>query len=301
MSNPEPLSLDQLQVLLAIAEEGSFAGAARRLKRATSAVSYAVDTLETQLGVSLFDRGTTRRAKLSHVGEAVVAEAKSVAYSAQMLRARVKGLRDGLESEVSVVVDDMFPSDRLVESLKSLYIKFPTVPLRLKVEALGQIERSLRSGTADIAIGSTVHMNDEGLRVIHLKGVQLIPVSAPGHPLARAGRGKLGATREHLQLVLTEQPAAGKRDFGVVSVNVWRLGNLATKHALLLDGIGWGGMPEPMVRSDLNAGRLVHLQLLDFRGGMYPLQVAHKNESPPGPAGQWLIECLINEDDRVNR
>ena len=87
MSNPEPLSLDQLQVLLAIAEEGSFAGAARRLKRATSAVSYAVDTLETQLGVSLFDRGTTRRAKLSHVGEAVVAEAKSVAYSAQMLRA----------------------------------------------------------------------------------------------------------------------------------------------------------------------------------------------------------------------
>jgi hypothetical protein len=55
------------------------------------------------------------------------------------------------------------------------------------------------------------------------------------------------------------------------------------------------------VRSDLNAGRLVHLQLLDFRGGMYPLQVAHKNESPPGPAGQWLIECLINEDDRVNR
>jgi DNA-binding transcriptional LysR family regulator len=66
-------------------------GAARRLKRAISAISYAVDTLEAQLGLSLFERATTRRIKLSPAGAAVVAEAKAVAYSTQMLRARVKG------------------------------------------------------------------------------------------------------------------------------------------------------------------------------------------------------------------
>jgi DNA-binding transcriptional LysR family regulator len=291
-----PLSLDQLQVLLSVVEAGSFAGAARRLKRATSAVSYAIDTLELQLGVALFDRGTTRRPKLSRAGEAVVAEAKSVAHSAQMLRARVKGLREGLETEVSVVVDAMFPSERLVDALKSFHVKFPTVPLRLKLGALGEIERSLRSGTADIGIGSSIHMESEGLRRIQLAGVQLIPVAAPEHPLAVAGRATPGATREHLQLVLTEQSAADKRDYGVVSVNVWRLGDLAHKHALLLAGIGWGSMPEPMVRTDLNAGRLVHLQLLDFRGGEYPLQIVHVNDSPPGPAGQWLMECLIDQD-----
>jgi DNA-binding transcriptional LysR family regulator len=301
MSKPEPLSLDQLQVLLAIAEAGSFAGAARRLKRATSAISYAVDTLESQLGVTLFDRGTTRRAKLSLAGEVVVAEARSVAYSAQMLRARVKGLQAGLEPEVSVVADSMFPSDRLVEVLKRFHAKFPTVPLRLRLEALGEIERSLRSGSADIAIGGVIHMKSEGLRCIHLSGVQLIPVAAPAHPLALAGRAQPGASREHLQLVLTEQSTGDTRDYGVVSVNVWRLGDLASKHALLIAGIGWGSMPEPMVRADLDAGRLVHLQLLDWRGGVYPMQIAHKNESPPGPAGQWLIECLINHDDRVGR
>jgi len=129
--------------------------------------------------------------------------------------------------------------------------------------------------------------------------VKIMPVAAPGHPLALAGRAKLGATREHLQLVLTEQSATDTRDYAVVSATVWRLGDLASKHALLLAGIGWGGMPEPMVRVDLDAGRLVHLQLLDFRGGTYPLQIAHMNETPPGPAGQWLIECLINQDDRV--
>ncbi|MDB6089025.1 MAG: DNA-binding transcriptional regulator, LysR family [Gammaproteobacteria bacterium] len=301
MTKPAPLSLDQLQVLLSVAEAGSFAGAARRLNRATSAVSYAVDTLESQLGIALFDRGTTRRAKLSTAGEAVVAEAKSVAYSAQMLRARVKGLREGLETEVSVVVDAMFPSERLVEALKNFHVRFPTVPLRLKLEALGEIERSLRSGTAVIGIGGSVHMKSEGLRSIQLAGVQLVPVAAPGHPLAPGGRAKPGAPREHLQLILTEQSATDRRDFGVVSVNVWRLGDLASKHALLLAGIGWGGMPEPMVRADVDAGRLVRLQMPDWRGGVYPLQVAHKNDSPPGPAGQWLIECLIAQDDALAR
>lgn len=54
-----------------------------------------------------------------------------------------------------------------------------------------------------------------------------------------------------------------------------------------------------MVRADLDAGRLVHLQLLDWRGGVYPLQVVQINDTPPGPAGQWLIECLIDQDDRA--
>jgi DNA-binding transcriptional LysR family regulator len=301
MLKPEPLSLDQLHVLLAIAEAGSFAGAARRLGRATSAISYAVDTLESQLGIELFDRGTTRRARLSPAGEVVVAEAKSVAHSEQMLRARVEGLRGGLEPEVSMVVDGMLPSRRLVEALQRFHGKYPTVPLRLRVEALGKVERSLRSGSAGIAVGGLVHMKNEGLRCIHLSGVQLIPVAAPAHPLALAGRVQPGASRDHLQLVLTEHSTADAKDYGVVSANVWRLGDLVSKHALLLAGIGWGTMPEPAVRADLDAGRLVHLQLPDARGGLYPLQVAYRNEAPPGPAGQWLIECLVDHDDGLQQ
>jgi DNA-binding transcriptional LysR family regulator len=202
-----------------------------------------------------------------------------------------------VEAGLSVVVDVRFPSDRLVKLLKSFHLKFPTVPLRVNIEVLGGIERWLRSDTADIGIGG-LHIEGEGLQRIQLARVLLIPVAAPGHPLAHAGRAKLGSSREHLQLVLTEKPPASGRDFGVAGVNVWRLGDLATKHALLLAGVGWGGMPEPMVRGDLEAGRLAHLQLPEWRGGEYPLQVVHKNDTPPGPAGKWLIECL-NQDVRV--
>jgi hypothetical protein len=86
IQTPGTPSLDQLLVLLTVVEEGSFTGAAKRLRRAPSAISYAIDTLEAQLGLALFDRGTTRKPKLTHVGEAIVSEAKAVAHSGRVGR-----------------------------------------------------------------------------------------------------------------------------------------------------------------------------------------------------------------------
>lgn len=293
MQAPGTPSVDQLSVLLTVVEEGSFTAAAKRLRRATSAVSYAIDTLEAQLGLPLFDRGTTRKPKLTHVGEAVVAEAKAVAHSVETLRARVRGLLGGLESEVPLVVDSMYPSDRLVAVLDDFHRTFPTVPLRVSVRPLEGVERVVRSGDGWIGVGSQIHVDTAGLQLIQIGAVRLIPVAAPNHPLASAGDASPSRAREHLQLVLSDQPEAEGRDYGVVGLANWRVGDLTLKHKLLLGGIGWGGMPEPMVRADIESGRLVRLDLPDWRGGEYAMQVVHKTETPPGPAGRWLIDRLV--------
>jgi len=99
--------------------------------------------------------------------------------------------------------------------------------------------------------------------------------------------------------VLSEQPAAESRDFGVVSLNTWRIGDQAARHKLLLAGLGWGGMPEPIVCADIETGRLVRLDLPDWRGGEYTMQAIHKTDTPPGPAGRWLIERLATLSDAV--
>ena len=292
MQAPGTPSVDQLLVLLAVVDEGSFTGAARRLRRATSAITYAIDALEAQLGLALFDRGTTRKPKLTPAGEAIVSEAKAVAHSVETLRARVRGLLDGLESEVSLVVDSMYPGDQLVAVLDDFHAKFPTIPLRLSVQSLDGVERVVRNGDAWIGVGGLIHMNSAGLQVIQIGGVQIIPVAAPTHPLASAGDTSPARVRDHVQLVLSVQPAPAGGDYGVVSLTTWRVGDLTLKHKLLVGGIGWGGMPEPMVRADIESGRLVRLDLRDWRGGEYQMQVAHKIETPPGPSGRWLIERL---------
>jgi DNA-binding transcriptional LysR family regulator len=79
-----------------------------------------------------------------------------------------------------------------------------------------------------------------------------------------------------------------------------RHGLQARRHKLLLAGLGWCGMPEPLVRPDINAGRLVRLNLRDWRGGLYNLKAVHKIDTPPGPAGRWLIERLATLSDAID-
>ena len=102
-------SLDQLQVLVCVVEAGSFAAAARRMNRATSAISYAIDTMEFQLGLELFERVGTKKPELTDAGRALLSFARSILHGMDKLKARAVSLREGQEAEVSLVVDVMLP------------------------------------------------------------------------------------------------------------------------------------------------------------------------------------------------
>ena len=195
MPRPGMPSLDQLAVFLAVVETGSFAAAARRLRRATSAVSYAIANLEQQLGVQLFDRDQARRPALTEAGAAVLSEARSVSVGVDNLRAKVKGLLDGLEAEVALAVDVMLPTARLVDAMRAFEATFPTVTLRLYVEALGAVTQLVHSGIADIGI-SGVDATLPGIERIKAGGVELVPVAAPSHPLAAGCAHAPGAARD---------------------------------------------------------------------------------------------------------
>jgi DNA-binding transcriptional LysR family regulator len=169
--------------------------------------------------------------------------------------------------------------------------EFPTVHLRLNVEALGAVTQMVLNRSASIGVGLPLDAEIAGIERIGVGGVELVPVAAPNHPLAHAGQNAPGAGRDHIQLVLTDRsPFTQGEDMAVVATQTWRLADLGSKHMLLREGIGWGNMPEPMVRDDLAAGRLVHLDMPDCRGGSYRLQAIYRTDTPPGPAGSWLIE-----------
>ena len=139
MANPGSPTLDQLRIFLAVVDEGSFNGAARKLNRAVSVISYGIVNLEAQLGVSLFEREGSKKPKLTEAGQAVLSEARTIANDVDGLRAKVRGLLEGLEPEVSLAVDVLIPSRRVAAILREFQFAFPTVALRLHVEALGAI------------------------------------------------------------------------------------------------------------------------------------------------------------------
>lgn len=292
ITDPGTPTLDQLKVFLTVVDVGSFAGAARKLNRATSVISYSIANLEAQLGITLFDRESTRKPQLTEPGRTVLAEARTISNGIDGLRAKVKGLLQGLEPEIHLALDVMLPTARIVDALKAFRAEFPTVQLHLHMEALGAVTQLVLDRIATIGVSGPLpgDAGVAGIERIGVGNVLLIPVASPDHPLARADKKKPGVTRDHVQLVLTDRSSlTGTIDFAVISPRTWRLADLGSKHLLLKEGIGWGNMPLPMVQDDVDSGRLIHLDLPDAKGGVYSLEAIYRADTPPGPAASWLI------------
>ncbi|WP_295524740.1 LysR family transcriptional regulator [Novosphingobium sp. Chol11] len=291
MADPGLPTFDQLRIFLAIVDTGSFAAAGRRLNRAVSVISYGIANLETQLGLALFDREGTRRPQLTEAGRALLAEARGIAQGFDGLRAKAKGLLGGLEAEVGLAVDVMFPSARAAKVLRLFAAEFPTVQLRLHVEALGAVAAMVIDQAAVIGISGPFVTGVADLDSCLAGSTVLVPVASPDHPLGSMTQIAPGAGRDYTQLVLSDRSSFTKgQDFAVISAKTWRLADLGAKHALLKEGIGWGNMPLPMVVDDLAAGRLVRLAMPDFTGGIFRFAGIWRRDTPPGPAARWLLD-----------
>lgn len=301
MNNPGTPTFDQLRIFLAIVDTGSFAAAGRTLNRAVSVISYGIANLEAQLGLLLFEREGTRKPQLTVAGRALLAEVRSISHGMDGLRAKVKGLLDGLEAEVNIAIDVMLPADRLGRVLRAFAREFPTVQLRLHAEALGAITAMVLDRGAVVGISGPLSAGVEGIESMAAGLVPMVPVAAPDHPLGRMEAIAPGAGRDYTQLVLTDRSRFTEgRDFSVSSPKTWRLADLGAKHALLREGIGWGNMPLPMIEADLVAGTLVRLAMPDHPGGTYRFSGIWRRDTPPGPAASWLLDQFValGQDDR---
>jgi DNA-binding transcriptional LysR family regulator len=291
----DAVTLDQMRTFLAAVDEGSFSAAGRKLGRAQSVVSQTLANLEGQIGVRLFDRAA-RLPVLTDEGRALVIEARAVAGRMDAFKARAASLAGGLEAEVSIVVDVMFPMFVLTHAIGDFQAHFPDTALRVHVEALGAVLQPMLDGRCAFAVMGALPDTPDYLVREPLQSLRLIHVAAADHPLAAfEGPVPTETLARHVQLVLTDRSSlTAGREFGVFSPRTWRLADLGAKHAFLLAGLGWGGMPLDRVEADLEAGALVEIKLSDApaAGFIMPWYAAHRADAPPGPAGRWLIDRL---------
>jgi DNA-binding transcriptional LysR family regulator len=291
----DAVTLDQLRTFIAAAEQGSFSAAGRKLQRAQSVVSQTLANLEGQLGVSLFDRGS-RFPKLTEDGRAMLEEARAVADRMDGFKARAKTLREGLEPELSLSIDVMYPMSELTQAVTKFRDTFPHTPLRLFVEVLGAVVEPVLQGACQIGIVGSLPTLPEGTQSEFLLDVPLVTVVAPNHPLAKyKGVVPLTEMQRHVQLILTDRSTLSQgQTYGVFSKNAWRLADMGARHAFLRAGLGFGNMPDFMVEDDIARGELCRVRV-EMPGNVKPLmpmRVVYRKEAPPGPAGRWLIEQL---------
>jgi DNA-binding transcriptional LysR family regulator len=296
------VSLDQLRTFIAAAEEGNFSAAGRRLRRAQSVVSQTLANLEGQIGVKLFER-SGRGTTLTDQGLALLSRARAVASEVDHFKARAKGLASGIETELSLVVDAMFPVAVLAGAMAAFQERFPAIPLRLYVDMWEAVADSVLDRRCAIGLMGSLSPVPPQFSLERVLTVRAIKVVSPQHPLAiHRAPIPMSVLVEHIQLVHADHSnvwRAGR--LGLLSPRIWRLCDLAAKHHFLRAGFGFGIMPLHMVQADLASGTLVEIHVEDDppAGHDIPMSAIYLADSPLGPAGRWFIDRL--KDDAAPR
>lgn len=294
----EGISLDQLWTFIAAAEEGSFSAAGRLLGRAQSFVSHSVSSLEDELGVKLFDR-TARFPVLTDQGRALLADARAVTGQMEFLKGRAKGLAGGCEPELTMVVDFMFPHVMLTDAMTILQKKFPETAVRIYVEGWGPLIQRVLDRSCAIGIMASLTAAPPQLAHERLMTIKLALVVSSQHPLASHRRPIPKATlAKHILVMHTDRPDYPPgREWIPPSSKIWLVANIEAKLAFLRAGLGFGAMPLHAVEQDLANGSLVQISAEESppRGHTIEVFAFYRIDSPPGPAGRWIIDRLMHE------
>ncbi len=296
----DALTLDQIRTFVTIADSGSFRSAAQKLSRVQSGVSATIANLEAALGVELFDRSGYKPA-LTPQGQVLLGNARDIILRVDVLRAQARGFAQGVETELAISVDTLFPMQEVARSISLMRLEYPAVAVRVWSEAMGGPLDALRKSRCTLAVMVGEDFRDPRIKFEPLISISQVAVVASSHPLALRHAGhplELMDVADHLQIVLADpSDISAGRDFGVVSSQTCRVNTQDTKHHLILGGAGWGRLPYWLVERDLEQGILVRLNVSAMgRNGevVSSAYVAHRRDETLGPVAQKLASLLIS-------
>lgn len=296
----DALTIDQFAVFAAIVKEGSFAAAARRMNRAQSAITYAVQKLEDQSGVELFDRSAYRPV-LTEAGRALLPRALRILGELEEYRLQARRMTMGVEPELTLAVHPYVLPTQLSKVLSEFNREFPSVSVHVVQASRDVAAHALRNRTADLGLEPELVVSvGAGLERRLCGEVETLVVAGPNHPLAQFERATFPASllRDHRQLVvfstLEEEEIRLLQSQGMDLINVWRVVDFELQRALLLADIGWAAFPRSRIDDDIEAGRLIVLHPLGWGDARQVMKlrfvIARATGTPHGPAARWLFD-----------
>lgn len=284
------MTLDQLQVLQTIVKSGSFRAASQQLHRAQSAVSYAIGSLEDELGFQLFSRDKYRP-QLTPQGRAFLKKTDELIVQFSELQETAEFLKRGHEPIIRLAVSVLFPLPLLVNALKEFAAKYPQTEIKILQDILDADEQLL-NGEADLALGHV--FNDQSLLTTEeLMTVTMLTVCSKNHPLAKF-KGKVPDSEliKHPQVILSSSHKNAHRSGGILNpANVISVQDYGTKKALLLGGLGWGLMPEHTVAAEIKSKELVTTLVKPLKPR---LLLARQSSKDLGPCGNFIWNYFSN-------
>jgi DNA-binding transcriptional LysR family regulator len=181
------MEMRHLRCLIAVAEELHFGRAARRLNLSQPPVSLAIKELETELGVTLFERNS-RRIVLTRQGEEAVHDARAVLARTELLRRRAHDSAQGQSGTLSLGFISLAPYSFLPGALRRFMVDFPKVKVTLQESTTDQILGELEIGALDLGFIFASPGMSKTLAYRPLQRDPLIVALPDQHPLAKSAQ-----------------------------------------------------------------------------------------------------------------
>lgn len=281
-------SLEQVRLFVEVAERRSFSAVARAEGRAQSAVSNAIALLETDLGVTLFERSSGRQPQLTEAGTALLEDARELLRQCERLDGRASALMRGQEPRLRLAQDEAMPYPPVIESLDELSQRFPLLEVQLASSAQGDVARQLVERRADLGLMFHHERVSDALERRVLGSIEMVTVCPPGHPLAALERVSCEDLARHRQLLVNPRDG-GYAGGEPASPQVWRADSFYVMAELLMRGLGWAWLPRHVVQYPTYQQHMVALEC-EWRPPALVVELAWRRDEPLGPAAQWLAE-----------
>ncbi len=267
----QKLTLEALRIVDAIERRGSFASAAEELNKATSALSYTVQKLEEQLGVTLFQR-QGRQSVLTPAGRLLLEEGRKILTASNLLTDRVKELADGWEPKIRIALESTYDSKHFFSTLAAFLKEHPNIELDIRESVLSGGWEALEYDEVDLLVGAPAPVpRHKGIRSVKIETPAMLLVASPVHPTAKA-LTKNRKTNDKSQLEKAIQSARRVVTHDTAKVNVERSAGLLDSSAVIyvqslqqkidaqVCGLGIGHLPRSAIGPELESGKLVILR-----------------------------------------
>jgi DNA-binding transcriptional LysR family regulator len=283
------ITLEQWRALLAVVDAGGYAQAAEHLNKSQSAVTYAVQKLQSVLGVKAFEiRG--RKAVLTPTGQLLYRRARALLEDAGGLENAARKLSAGWEAEIRVVMESVFPTWLMLKCLDRFGAESPHTRIELIESVMGGTQEALLQGKADLAIANSIPTGFPGESLMRLR---FVLAAHPEHALHRLGHAvTMQDLRAHRHLVVRETGSQRATPPSLESMQRWTVSNMSTSIIAVRSGYGYAWLPEDKIRDELAAGTLKPVELRDGGERFAELYLVFADRDAAGPGTLKLAEII---------
>lgn len=295
-------SPESLQAFVLAAELGSFSAAARKMKKAQSAVSTAIANLEIDTNLQLFDR-SSRSPTLTQAGRSLLPYAEGVLLGNQEFHAKATSMSEGVEDKLSIAVEQGINLSPVLNVLSGLASEFPDVSLEILTTGPNDTAALLKEGRAILGLMTEQESYPTGFQFRGVGHSALIPVCGVSHPLAELDQAAHRDLRQYRQLVLRSRSLDAHGQVGEVkSASVWYAENPHVIVELVMRDLGWAELPFPVVRELLRSKNLAQMEYTFQQSDeLEGIDLVWTEQHSLGKAGQWVQRQLFNFPQTVWR